>query len=79
MPTISQGELDRVKNKQGVYSQLNKSIKVGQSQKEINNLITTVVDIVEKSFKAYAKSHGCKDSMLEVEWNRMKRFLLKNL
>ena len=79
MPIISRSELAKVKSREGLYSQLNRPTKPTTAQKEINNLIETVVEIVEKSFKAYARAHGCKPQNIEMEWQRMLKFLKENL
>ena len=63
--TFDQKDIDRVKSRQGVYAQLNRPIMNLES--------------VEVAFKQYAKAHGCKIAMLDTEWKRFQKILLKTL
>jgi len=77
MPTITQKELDKLKLKQGVYSQLRQSPKV---HKEIMNLQKLVIDLIEKAFREWARKHkGCTKQLEDDSWNQFNRILQKYL
>lgn len=63
--TFDDKELSRVKSRQGVYGNLNRS----------------PIDVtpVEIAFKKYARAHGCKENMVQTEWKRFEKMLLKEL
>ena len=85
--TIPKRELDKVKNKRGVYSSLarkpfpeitSRGIKVSFNSLA-EKLKPEIINIVETSFKQYARAHHAPVEMQELEWKRFKKFLEKNL
>jgi hypothetical protein len=73
MPVISQKELDKLKNKSGMYSQL---------RKQTNSLKPMVIDLVEGAFREYVRSHKGKHITAKLEdesWDRFKSILLEHL
>lgn len=72
-PSISKAELDRVKNRQGLYNKLAESN---------DTLRKTTIRLVEMAFREYVKSHKGKHitKLLEDEsWDRFKVILQKYL
>lgn len=77
MPTITQKELDKLRDKQGVYQSLRRS-----NSTAIKSLKISVTAIVEAAFRDYVRSHKGKhiNKQLEDEsWNRFQEYLQKYL
>ena len=73
MPSISQKELDKLKSKQGVYSQLRDSPKT---------LRIVVNNLIESAFREYVRSHRGKHITKQLEdesWTRFSKILQKYL
>lgn len=75
MPTISKKELDQYNKKDGVYSTLRKPNQ--QPLQRFTNLNVVATELIKRAFMEYAKAHGCKPNMLQIEWERFNRHLQK--
>jgi hypothetical protein len=62
---IPEGELMKTKSKQGLYRKL--------SEPTPSTVIT--IPLIEQAFRCYAKRHGCKPAMENIEWNRFHKIL----
>ena len=73
-PSISQKELDKLRHKQGIYSQLRQSPK---AQKVLRDSVT---ELIEKVFREWARMHvGCTKELEEKSWQIFNKILQKNL
>lgn len=73
MPTITQTELNKLRNRQGVYSQLSNSPK---------SLRIVVNNLIESAFREYVRSHKGKHITKQLEdesWTRFNKILQKYL
>lgn len=77
MPVISKKELEKVKNKQGVYSSLNKPTV--ELKKVTLGEVYTLSRVIKNAFLEYATAHGCKAEMLDKEWKRFEKILKRYL
>jgi len=70
MPTISENELAKLKNRTGIYSQLRFQ----------NALRKTVTGLIEEAFREYAKTHkGITPEIEDRAWQRFNDILQKHL
>lgn len=68
--TIPQKELDKVKNRFGVYKGLNKVIK----------MTDVLLPVIENAFREYARAHkGCTKAIEDKAWkdflSKLKKYL----
>lgn len=69
MPTISERELQKFKNRTGVYS----------GTRNQSSLKSVVIGLVQQAFLEYARKHGCKPESERLEWQRFEKILQKHL
>ena len=62
--TFDANTLRKTKQREGVYGNLNRPTPL-------------TLEAVERAFKKYAKAHGCKDKMLDTEWQRLRKILIQ--
>lgn len=73
MPSISKTELAKLRNKEGVYSNLRDTAKI-QTVKQY------ITKNVETAFRVWAKQHrGCTPDIEEKSWQKFNEVLQKYL
>lgn len=76
MPTISQKELNKTKNRIGLYRSLDKPAIDTIRPEVLKELVTK---LVERAFRQYVQARKAPIDMENMEWKRFNKFLQKNL